>query len=150
MIRTILSLMLMLVTTLLVSCGGPSATTPPPTYTADKIEQLQTFLAPVETARNRMSELAGYIKSENWINAENFIHGPLGELRHDISYLSRNLLPSDQKTARNLSKEIFFHIEKIDAAAKEGDYYLAANQYDEALKDFDDLLNLIPKPNASA
>ena len=145
--RSILPLILVLVTTLLVSCGGPSAKTPPPTYTAEKIEQLQTFLAPIEEARERISTLANYIQRKDWGETKSLIHGPLGSLRHDMSYMSRNLLPSDQKKAQELSKDFFFHIEKIDAAASGDNYAQASQQYQEALDDFDAFLNLIPKPS---
>lgn len=146
---SIVSFVLALVATLLVSCGGPKATTPPPTYSAETISQLQTVLTPVKTARERMSELSNYIQAQDWTNTKTFIHGPLGQLRQDISYISRNLLPSDQKTAKPISKDLFFHIEQIDAAAKEENYDLAAAQFREALDDFDAFLDLVPNNEQS-
>ncbi|MFM6060775.1 MAG: photosystem II protein PsbQ, partial [Microcystis aeruginosa] len=43
-----------------------------------------------------------------------------------------------------LAKNLFVHFERIDAAAKEKDASLAANQFQEALKDFDAFLNIVP------
>jgi len=144
--RAILSLVLVAVTVLLVSCSSPTEI--PPTYTPEKLSQLQNIVAPIEAARARMSELQGLIQAKNWVDTDTFIHGPLGELRQSMSYLSRNLLPDDQKQAAELTKNLFAHLEKLDAAAKSQDYVLANQQFSESLKDFDGFLNLVPKPEA--
>lgn len=146
-LRSILSLILVLVTTLLVSCGGPSATVVPPTYTPEKIEQLQVFVAPIEAAREQMSVLEGFIAKDNWIDTQTFIHGPLGLLRQQMTTLSRDLLPKDQKKASQLAKEVFGHLEGLDVAAKDRNYGEAVTQYREALKDFDAFLDLVPSAN---
>ena len=52
--RSILPVILLLVTTLLVSCGGPTASAPP-TYTPEKLEQIKTYRISVDKARERMS-----------------------------------------------------------------------------------------------
>jgi photosystem II protein PsbQ len=143
--RSLLSLILVLVTTLLVSCGGPSATIAPPTYTAEKIEQLQSLAAPIEVAREKMSDLQSLIEKENWVDTVTFIHGPLGLLRQQMSYLSGSLLPKDQPKAQQLAKEVFRHFEQLDVAAKARNYGEVVSQYREALKDFDAFLSLIPK-----
>ncbi len=148
--RSILSLILVVVTTLLVSCAGPSATTAPTTYTAEKIEQLQVFVEPIEAARERMSTLASFIEDENWVDTMTLIHGPLGKLRQDMTYLSRSLLPKDQKKASQLAKDLFSRFERLDAAAKARNYSQAVNQYRQALRDFDAFLGLIPKASESA
>ena len=145
--RAILSLVLVAVAVVLVSCGSPTKITP--TYTTEKISQLQTIVAPIQASRERMPELAKLIQAKNWVDTDTFIHGPLGELRQSMSYLSRNLLPDDQKQANELTKELFGHFEKLDAAAKEQDYSLASKQFVEAIKDFDGFLDLIPKPKAA-
>ncbi len=46
--------------------------------------------------------------------------------------------------AKQLAKNLLVHFERIDAAAKEKDASLAANQFQEALKDFDAFLNIVP------
>ena len=116
--RSILSVILVLVATFLVSCGGPKATIPT-IYAPEKIAQIQILAAPVEAARERMSDLETLIDAENWIDIGTFIHGPLGSLRRDLRYLSESLLPKDQKKAQQLAKELFNDFERLDAAAKE-------------------------------
>jgi photosystem II protein PsbQ len=144
LVRSIFPLILILLTSLLVSCGGPSATTTPRTYSAERIEQIQIFVTPIETARERILELENLIEDGNWEDVDNLIHGPLGFLRRDISYLSNNLLPNDQKRASQIAKDLFFHIERLDAATKAQSYSAAVQQYNEVIKDFDTLLDLIP------
>lgn len=144
-IRNLLSVVLILITTLLVSCSSPTAVKIPTVYTPEKIAQLQVFTEPLEIARTKMATLEQLISSEDWVNTGSFIHGPLGELRQDIRTLAGKLLPKDQPTAEAIAKEIFQHIERIDAAAKERNLNMAKSQYAEAIADFDAFLNLIPK-----
>jgi photosystem II protein PsbQ len=143
-LRSILSVILVLVTTLLVSCGSPQVTQIPPTYSPEKIEQLQVFVEPIEAARDKMGVLQEYIAKRNWVDTRNVIHGPLGQLRQNMLGLSRSLLPKDEPKASALAKELFGHFERIDAAAKDRNATVAENQYREALKDFDAFLDLIP------
>lgn len=145
MLRGFLSLVLILVTTLLVSCSSPTEAKIPTIYTPEKIANLQLYVKPVTTAREKMDTLKGFIDSENWIDTRTFIHGPLGELRQDLSIISGKLLPKDQDTARNTAKELFLHFDRLDAAAKDRSSGVAQAQYIEAVKDFDAFLNLIPK-----
>ena len=143
-LRSILSLILVVITTLLVSCA-PSATAPPPTYTPEKIAQIQTYLEPVLNTRERMTELGDLIQDRNWVDVDSDIHGPLGFLRRDIRYLSETLLPEDQKAAKKIAKNLFSDFDRINSAAKDQNYYFAAEQFNEAIRDFDAYLNLIPK-----
>ncbi len=147
--RSILSLALVLIATFLVSCSSPSASAPP-TYTPEKLEQIQTFRIPIDEARQRMSELASYIAREDWVDTQSFIHGPLGQLRRDMIYLANALLPEDQKKASTLAKEIFRHLEDLDAAAKEQNSPAVQKQFAEAIKDFDAYIQLIPESAESA
>ncbi|GCA70384.1 hypothetical protein MiYa_01916 [Microcystis aeruginosa NIES-2519] len=142
-LRSIISLVLVLVTTLLVSCSGPQATIPT-VYSPQKIEQLQVYIQPIEGFRKKMSVLQDLIADKNWVDTRTYIHGPLGQLRREMVGLSRNLLPKDQEKAKQLAKNLFVHFERIDAAAKEKDASLAATQFQEALKDFDAFLNIVP------
>jgi photosystem II protein PsbQ len=142
-LRSILSIILVLVTTFLVSCSGPQATIPT-TYSPAKIEQLQVYVQPIQEFRDRMSVLEDLIASKNWVDTRTYIHGPLGQLRQSMLGLSRSLLPKDQDKAAQLAKNLFVHFERIDAAAKEKDSSLAVAQYQDALEDFDAFLNLIP------
>ncbi|MGK7915896.1 MAG: photosystem II protein PsbQ [Prochloraceae cyanobacterium] len=143
-IRSILPLILVLVTTLLVSCGSPGTAKVPPTYTSQQIEQIENFLVPVKEAREQIKRLESLIDQEDWIDTDNLIHGPLGSLRRDLRYLSDTLLPQDQKRAKQIAQDLFADIERLDAAAKNRSYKGAVQQYNQALRDFDSLLNLIP------
>ncbi|AUC62006.1 photosystem II protein PsbQ [Cyanobacterium sp. HL-69] len=143
-IRPILSLLLVLVTTLLVSCSSPTKAKIPTVYSPEKIEQLQLYRAPIAEAREKMATLEEFIKTENWVDTRTFIHGPLGGLRQSMANASSRLLQKDQKSAQNLARELFSHFERIDAAAKERNYNAAEAQYFEALKDFDAYLDIIP------
>ncbi|WP_019508340.1 photosystem II protein PsbQ [Pleurocapsa sp. PCC 7319] len=142
--RPILSLILVLATTLLVSCGGPSASAPP-TYTPEKLQKISTYRIPLDVARQRIPELGQYITNEDWVNADNFLHGPLGLIRRDLTYLSNALLPDEQKPALDVAKDIFKHIENIDAAVDEKNYRVAINQYKEVVSDLDSYSSLIPE-----
>ena len=148
--RSILSLLLVLVATMLVSCGEPQASAPP-TYTPEKIEKINTYRIPIDVARQRMPELGAAIERENWADVSSFIHGPLGLIRRDMTYLADSLLPEDEKKATALAKDIFNHLEDIDAAAKNKNYTEAIGEYKEVVSDLDVFAGLIPNaPTASA
>lgn len=142
--RSILTLVLVLITTFLVSCGGSPETKVAPTYTPDKIEQLQVYVTPINEAREKMAIVADLIAKKNWVDTRTYIHGPLGGLRLQMLNLSRSLLPQDQAKATNLAKQVFAHFDQLDIAAKDKNADLAYNQLQEALKDFDSFLELIP------
>ncbi len=143
-LRPFLSLVLVLVTTLLVSCSTPNKAKVPTVYTPEKIEQLQLYRAPIAQAREKMSILEEFINQENWVDTRTFIHGPLGELRQAMGSASTRLLQKDQKPSKAIAKELFSHFERIDAAAKDKNYSVAKAQFLEAAKDFDAYLDLIP------
>ena len=142
--QPILSLILVLATTLLVSCGGPSASAPP-TYTPEKLQKIETYRIPLDVARQRLPELGEAIANEDWANADNFLHGPLGLIRRDLTYLSNTLLPDEQEPALNVAKDIFKHFENIDAAVNDKNYTVAINQYKEVTSDLDAYASLIPQ-----
>ncbi len=142
--RPILSLLLVLATTILVSCGGSTASAPP-TYTPEKLQKIATYRIPLDVARQRIRELGQYIDNEDWVNADTFLHGPLGLIRRDLTYLSQALLPDEQGPALEMSKDIFKHIENIDVAVDEKDYKTAVSQYKEMVSDLDAYASLIPK-----
>lgn len=146
--RSLLSLILVIVATFLVSCSGPTVATVPQTYTATQIERIQRVVPEIVALRDRMGEeLPTLIKRRNWIDVSNFIHGPVGELRLEMINISRNLLPKDQDRARDLTRDFFDHLVKIDQAAKNDEYQKAVLNYREALADFDNFLQLVPKPS---
>lgn len=143
-LRSLLSLVLVLVATVLVSCSGPQVDLPT-TYSPEKIAQLQVYVTPIAQARERLETLQGLIADQNWVDTQTYIHGPLGQLRQDMLGLSRSLLPKDQDKAKALAKEVFGHLERLDAAAKDRSISQAKIQYQEAIADFDAFLNLVPQ-----
>ncbi|MEA5551617.1 photosystem II protein PsbQ [Anabaena cylindrica UHCC 0172] len=147
--RSILSLILVLVTTFLISCGGPSVATAPPTYTPDQLAKIQVYVPDIEVVRDRSEELKTLIKSSEWIDVGNFIHGPITEARLNMTYVIPNLLPQDQPQARQISKDFLSHLVKIDQAAKVGNTSLALSSYKDAFVDIDKFLQLIPEAGDS-
>ena len=145
--RPILSLILVLATTLLVSCGGNTASAPP-TYTPEKLQKVATYRIPLDIARQRLPELGKAIANEDWSDADSFLHGPLGLIRRDLTYLSNALLPDEQEPALNVAKDIFKHFENIDAAVSEKNYTVAISQYKEVVSDIDAYASLIPQTQA--
>lgn len=143
-LRSILPLILALVTTFLVSCGG-NVVQPPASYTADTISQLERPTEAIVESRNELeSRVGNLIAQQNWLDIESFIHGPLGELRHDMSFVARNLLPQDKTKAKALADDIFGHFERMDAAIKDKQYSLVSKNYQEVLTDLDAFIDLIP------
>jgi photosystem II protein PsbQ len=147
--RGILSLVLVLVTTLLVSCGSPTVSAPP-TYTPDKLEKIKIYRIPVDVAQERMPELGKYIQDRDWVDTDSFIHGPLGLIRRDMTYLANALLPEDKKKATELAKEVFDGLEELDAAADEKNYSVAIQKYGQVVRNLDAYLNIVPETEAGA
>ena len=146
-LRSIFSLLLVLVATVLVSCGSPEAAAPP-TYTPDKLQTIKTYRIPVDVARDNMNKLGELIDEEDWVNTRSFIHGPLGFLRRDFRYLSDALLPDDATKAKEIADDIFLRLENLDAAAKEKDTRTVASEYRKAVADFDEYIDLVPNQNS--
>ena len=141
--RSIFSVMLVLVATVLVSCGSPEAAAPP-TYTPDKIQTINTYRIPIDAARKNMAKLGEFIQDKDWVDTRSYIHGPLGFLRRDFRYLSDALLPDDAEQAKEIADDIFLRLENIDAAAKDKDAKTVSSEYVKAIADFDDYFELIP------
>lgn len=146
--RSILSLILVLVTTFLVSCGSPTVSAPP-TYTPTKLQQIKTYRIPVDVAQQRMAELGKYIQAKDWVDTESFIHGPLGLIRRDMTYLANSLLPEDTEKATEFAKEVFDGLEELDAAAKDKSYTVAIQKYGQVVRNLNSYLELLPKSEAS-
>ncbi|MDB9448195.1 photosystem II protein PsbQ [Anabaenopsis sp. FSS-46] len=142
--RSIFSLILVLLATLLISCGGPSGTVAPPTYSATQLERIQEYVPKIQAVRDRAAELKTLIEKKDWINVGNFIHGPMTEARLSMTYIIPNLLPSSQPTAREKNRDLLNHLVKIDEAAGQGNTQPALNNYQAALGDIDQFLQLLP------
>lgn len=136
--------MLAMVMAFLVSCSSPTATKPP-TYTPEKIAQIQKYADTVTDLRDKISILETDIQNRDWVEVGSFIHGPLGELRQKMSYITRELLPKDQKAAREAAQDLFTRLESIDLASSSNNYQKALDNYRAALKDLDAFLQLIPE-----
>jgi photosystem II protein PsbQ len=142
--RPLISILLVFISVLVVSCSDGSQAKAP-TYSAAQLAQIQATHKNVTALSDRLPELATLIQERDWNNVKSFIHGPLGEIRTRMSSLSRELLPGSKEQALAISKEIFGHLNKIDAAAGDNDYKVAIRNYGEALKDLASFEKLIPQ-----
>lgn len=142
--RPFISLLLVCVTVLLVSCSDGSQVKAP-TYSAAQLAKIQLASKGVASLENRLSELSDLIDKKDWNNVRSFIHGPLGELRTRLVGVSRELLPAQRQKSLEMGKEIFAHLNKIDTAAADNNQLLAASNYTEALKDFATFDSLLPE-----
>jgi photosystem II protein PsbQ len=127
----------------MVGCGGPAAVKP--TYTPERIAEIQGYKTELQELSDRLPELQELIQKEDFIFARNFIHGPLGEIRVLMSRVTGDLLPKDQKPARDLAKQIANDLVEIDQASAENDYKAAIRYYGETLKDLESFYSLLPK-----
>jgi len=142
-LHPLLSLLLVLVAVAIVGCGGSGASEPP-TYSEEMLQTIDLYATPVKIARRRMPELSELIEDRSWVDVDTFIHGPYGQLRRDLSFVTRSLLPEDQERARDLAQQLATDLERIDAAADERDYAAARGSFGRALDDFDAYLDLVP------
>lgn len=141
--RAVVGVLLAAIATFLVSCSSPAAVAP--IYTPEKVAQLQNYVGRIDASRDRFPELLGYIEEDNWLGVDNFIHGPLGQFRSQLTRLSNQLLPADQTKAKQLSEDILDHLENIDQAADDRNYGVAVSQYRQFVDDLEALLNVIPE-----
>lgn len=142
--RSVIAFVLMLLTTMLVSCSNVTEAKPL-SYTPAQVEEIQTYAGDLLELRDRLPELADLVQKENWTFVRNFIHGPLGELRTKMIYLSRNLIPNDQEKAAALAKETFQSLVALDAAAEKADYKVAVRNLSKTVAGLNDFLELVPK-----
>jgi photosystem II protein PsbQ len=150
--RPLISLLLVCVAVLVVSCSDGSQVKPP-TYSDAQLAKIQLASKNISSLEGRLPELAESIEQQDWNNIRSFIHGPLGDLRTRMVGLSRELLPAQRDRALAASKEIFVHLNKIDEAAANNNQELASFNYSEALKDFaafDGLLPEFPQDTAAS
>ena len=142
-LRSLLSLMLVLVATVLVSCSSPTASVPE-VYTPEKLQTIKIYRIPVDMAKEEIFTLSGSISDENWTDVKSAIHGPLGLLRRDLRYLSEALLADDKEKSLEIADDLFSRLENLDAAADEKNYSDAIAAYNKAIADFDAYVQLIP------
>jgi len=143
--RSILACVLALVAAFVVGCGAPEVAEPP-TYSDAQLEQIQEYQTDILGLRDRMTkELTASIQSGDWVNVDNFVHGPLTTMLQDMNYLTGKLLPDDQPPARKLYREVSQHLVEVSTAAEKGDRAKAVTGYQEALKDLDTFLTKVPQ-----
>ncbi|BAY36856.1 hypothetical protein NIES2111_11890 [Nostoc sp. NIES-2111] len=148
--RSIFSLLLVLLATFLISCGSPTTAVAPPTYTTAQLERIQGYAPDIQAVRDRADELKKLIQKREWIDVGNFIHGPIAEARLTMTYVTPNLLPKDQPTARQITKDLLNHLVKIDQAATAGNTQLALSNYQAAFADIDKFLQLLPDTSSQS
>jgi photosystem II protein PsbQ len=142
--RSILALVFCtLLAIVMVGCSGPAAVKP--TYTPERIAEIQGYSQDLQELSDRLPELEDLIQKEDFIFARNFIHGPLGEIRVRMSRIAGDLLPKDQKPARDLAKQIANDLVEIDQASASNNYKDAIRYYGETVKDLESFYNLLPK-----
>jgi photosystem II protein PsbQ len=147
--RSIFSFFLVLLATFLISCGGPGVAVAPPTYTATQLERIQAYVPEIQAVRDRSEELKTLIQKGDWINVRNFIHGPITEARLNLTYVTPNLLPKDQPTARQITRDLFNDLVKLDKATSAGNPQIALTNSQAAFVDIDKFLQLLPKTGES-
>jgi photosystem II protein PsbQ len=148
--RSLVSLILVILATFLISCSSPTVATAPPTYTSAQLEKIQEYVPDIVAVRDRSQELQQLIEAKQWVKVGNFIHGPMAEARLNMTYIASNLLPQDQKTARQLARSLFDHLVKIDQALTSTNSLAALNNYQAAYTDIDKFLQLVAKTNAQS
>ncbi|MBD2616345.1 photosystem II protein PsbQ [Nostoc linckia z18] len=142
---SIFSLILVLLATFLISCGGPGVAVAPPTYTASQIAEIKEYVPEIQAVRDRSQELKTLIQKQDWINVSNFIHGPITEARLNLTYVTPHLLPKDQTPARQITRDLFNHLVKINQGASSGNAQLALTNSEAAFADIDKFLQLLPE-----
>lgn len=144
-----MAVVFVLLSVVLVSCGGPNGTSEPPTYSSEQLEQVQRYETGLQALRDRMPELQAYIKQRDWNNTQDFIRGPLGELRSRAFYLSRSLLPPTAEQVAQLSKALNSHLVRIDEAADIENPAIAQREFEEAVVTFDQMLQAVAEVQLS-
>ena len=148
--RSILSLILVILATFLISCGGPSVATAPLTYTSAQLQRIQEYVPDILAVRDRSQELQKLIRTRQWTDVSNFIHGPMTEAKLNMTYIASNLLPQDQETARKVTRNLLDHLIKLDQASVAGNSQTALSNYQGVYADLDKFLQLLPETRSRA
>jgi photosystem II protein PsbQ len=149
--RALLSCLFAMAAFVLVSCGGPNTVAVAPTYTEAQLQKIQQYLPEIQGAYGRLDALGAAIQDQNWQEVRSTIRGPFGSMIQDLKYVTSNLLPADQKTAREVSRSIFQDFIDIDQAAVATNVDAALKGFESAAKDIDAFLGGLPEmPTADA
>lgn len=142
--RALLSCLFACVAFVLVSCGGPSAVSVPPTYTDTQLQQIQQYLPEIQSAYQRLDALNAAIQNRNWQEIRSTIRGPFGSMIQDMKYVTTHLLPNDQKTAVKISRDVFQDFIAIDQAAIDNNVDGALRSFDDAVRDLEKFIAQLP------
>ncbi len=149
--RALLSCLFVMVAFVLVSCSGPSTVAVAPTYTETQLQKIQQYLPEIQDAYGRLDALGAAIQDREWQEVRSTIRGPFGSMIQDLKYVTSNLLPVDQKAARDVSRSIFQDFIDIDQAAVATNVDAALRGFESAAKDIDAFLGSLPEmPTAAA
>jgi photosystem II protein PsbQ len=148
--RALLSCLFVMVAFVLVSCGGPTRVAVAPTYTEAQLQKIQQYLPEIQSANGRLEALGAAIQDRNWQEVRSTIRGPFGSLIQDLKYVTSNLLPADQKIAREVSRNIFQDFIEIDQAAVASNVDGALRGFENAAKDIDAFLGGLPELPSTA
>lgn len=141
-IRVLLALTLVVFATFNFNSSSLAATT---STTSQQIQSIQKQLPQLEELRGRMDKVGTLIQKKRWVDAKDYIHGPLGDLRRTLAYISRDFAPKDKAEAKEIAKTLLLRLVNIDKACDEGNFAQATSQYAELVRDFDAFLKLVPK-----
>jgi photosystem II protein PsbQ len=147
--RPILSVVLVLVTTVLVACGGPSAVAPPPTYSQFQLDRIQEYSRSILENHQRFDELAAAVDAGNYQEAQAITNGPLGQMLMDIKGLNRNLLPKAQPVAQETARALFDDLLEVKQALVGGNITEARRAFAAAGADFERYMSLLPETSAA-
>lgn len=147
--RSIMGVFLVAIATLLVSCSSGGQAVAPPTYSAEQLSQIAIYADRIQTSKDRLPELADYVSDENWANIDNFIHGPLGELRTRMKSLAFQLLPADKAEALDLADDVTDDLEAMSAAVSVFDIARTEKAYYKFVTDLNRFLELVPSEELS-
>ncbi|MEA5466315.1 photosystem II protein PsbQ [Leptothoe sp. PORK10 BA2] len=135
---------LVAIATLLVSCSSGGQATAPATYSAAQLSQISIYAGRIQSSKDRLPELADYIRTKNWVNIDNFIHGPLGTLREGMNRLAYQLLPEDKANLLAIADKVSVDLEAMSSAVGAYDFNGTSTAYAKFASDLSKLLNSLP------
>jgi photosystem II protein PsbQ len=97
----------------------------------------------LELIQQRFTNLEDYVSTQNWTTIKTYIHGPFGNVRQDIQLAIAGLATKEKTIAKNLTKQFVADLVKIDFAVSDRDIERTEAAFEQARKDFEELVNLI-------
>ncbi|WP_162139241.1 photosystem II protein PsbQ [Pseudanabaena sp. PCC 6802] len=104
--------------------------------------QPDSYLAKVEALSSSLDRLEAYIAKDSWSDITGLIHGPLGEIRSDVSRLIRALPRKAQSSAKALAKKLFDDLVALDFAVSNRNESSTRSIYAQIRKDYQGILDL--------